>query len=109
MQKSLLELIDAAREEVRPMIAISFHLNERSASNSCSSGAAGLRLGLMRTRPGLASMLLIAAREFDRYGDRPEPPRAYRRGAASHRGQAESTLRATPVGHLWTFRRKVDA
>jgi len=109
METSLLELIDAALEEVRPMIALSFHMNQSSASNSCSSGAAGLRLGLMKTKPGPVSMGLIAVREFDRNGDRPEPLRAHRRVAALHRNQAESNLRATLAGHLWSFRRKADA
>jgi hypothetical protein len=71
MKKSLLELIDAALEEVRPMVALSFQpaVTIERQLNWCRRFEAGLA---SEPRPGPFSMGLIAVREFDMYGDRAE-------------------------------------
>jgi hypothetical protein len=71
MEEALLEKIDAALAEIRPMAAQAF---EPAASIErqlawCRNFVLG---GPQEDPPGPFSMGLIAVREFDMYGDRPE-------------------------------------
>ena len=71
MERSLLEVIDAALEEIRPMAAASFApaVSIERQLDWCR----GFEMGqATEARPGPFSMGLIAVREFDMYGDRPE-------------------------------------
>lgn len=71
MEKSLLELIEEALEEIRPMAAASWEpaVIIKRQLDWCRLFELGLPT---EPRPGPFSMGLIAVREFDMYGDRPE-------------------------------------
>lgn len=71
MKQALLQQIDAALAQIRPMAEKSFE-----PAVSIERQLAWCRRFLMGStgedRPGPFSMGLIAVREFDMYGDRPE-------------------------------------
>ncbi|UVH59265.1 immunity protein Tsi6 family protein [Variovorax paradoxus] len=71
MKEALLEKIDAALAEIRPMAAQSFEpaISIERQLRWCRNFVLG---GSQNDRPGSFSMGLIAVREFDMYGDRPE-------------------------------------
>ncbi len=71
MENSLLELIDEALEEIRPMVAATWEpaVSIQRQLDWCRLFELGLPT---EPRPGPFSMGLIAVREFDMYGDRPE-------------------------------------
>ena len=71
MDKAILEKIDAALAEIRPMAAQSFEpaVSIERQLGWCRNFALGIS---QEDRPGPFSMGLIAVREFDMYGDRPE-------------------------------------
>lgn len=71
MEKTLLELIDAALQEIQPMVVRSFQpaISIQRQLLWCRN----LELGVINEpKPGPFSMGLIAVREFDMYGDQPE-------------------------------------
>jgi hypothetical protein len=71
MEKSLLMLIDQALAEIRPMADASFEPAVSIARQL--QWSRDVELGLPTdARPGPLSMGLIAVREFDMYGDRPD-------------------------------------
>jgi hypothetical protein len=71
MDKSLLMLIDEALGQVRPMVEASFEPAVSIARQL--EWCRDFELGLPSApRPGPFSMGLIAVREFDIHGDRPE-------------------------------------
>lgn len=71
MEKALLDKIDAALAEIRPMAAQSFEpaINIERQLGWCRNFVLGRA---QADRPGPFSMGLIALREFDMYGNRPE-------------------------------------
>lgn len=71
MDKTLLELIDAALHEIQPMAALSF--DPAVSIERQLLWCRNLELGFANeSKPGPFSMGLIAVREFDMYGDQPE-------------------------------------
>jgi hypothetical protein len=71
MEKSLLMLIDEALGEIRSMVDASFEPAVSIARQL--EWCRDFELGLpTQSRPGPFSMGLIAVREFDMYGDRPD-------------------------------------
>jgi len=71
MEEALLEKIDAALAEIRPMAAQSF--GPAMSIERQLEWCRNFVLGRSRADPpGPFSMGLIAVREFDMYGDRPE-------------------------------------
>lgn len=71
MEEALLEKIDAALAEIRPMAARPFEpaVSIERQLRWCRDFVLG---NSQDERPGPFSMGLIAVREFDMYGDRPE-------------------------------------
>ena len=71
MDNSLLEAIEAALREIRPMTAASFApaVTIERQLDWCRNYELGLPA---ESRPGPFSMGLIAVREFDMYGNNPE-------------------------------------
>lgn len=71
MEKSLLELIDEAMKDIQPMAATAWEpaVSIGRQLEWIKLFALGLETG---PRPGPFSMGLIAVREFDMYGDRPD-------------------------------------
>ncbi|MCR6475174.1 hypothetical protein NU688_03310 [Variovorax sp. ZS18.2.2] len=71
MEEELLEKIDAALADIRPMAAQSFEpaVSIERQLTWCRNFVLGHP---QENRPGPFSMGLIAVREFDMYGDRPE-------------------------------------
>lgn len=71
MDKALLEKIDAALAEIRPLAAQSFEpaVSIERQLGWCRNFVLG---SSQEDRPGPFSMGLIAVREFDMYGDQPE-------------------------------------
>jgi hypothetical protein len=71
MDRTLLNLIDAALEEIQPMAAQSFGpaVSIETQLRWCRDFEIGAVKGPL---PGPFSMGLIAVREFDMYGDQPE-------------------------------------
>lgn len=71
MENSLLELIDSALREIRPMASQAFQpaVSIERQLNWCRNFETGLPC---EPAPGPFSMGLIAVREFDMYGDMPE-------------------------------------
>lgn len=71
MEQALLEKVDAPLAEIHPMAEKSFE-PAMSIEHQLAWCRTFLLGGAGEDRPGAFSMGLIAVREFDMYGDRPE-------------------------------------